>query len=251
MALKDGRRLGTVSACLGLVALIGSGCSPGPPDVRLDPPTGLVYAIDYPSNDGSWAQVSTVHGDELTIELTLHLPPAQTVAEQGTVVALWALQDEVADADLEVDTERLHSLPRAEVVPVECDRLGSCVMQLRIIGSTAPALEAARIDWVEYTGLALAVTVVRTFDHGSIVQAIQPQWAAGEDRQGGTLGGPSNMSGPLSFSALISGAEATPTVIPGDEFVVGRAERGHGPVQYDWIAAVRNLADAAGKSLGY
>jgi hypothetical protein len=251
MGLRDVHRLGTVSVSLGLVALIGSACSTVPPDVRLDPPTGLVNEIDYPSNGGSWAQVSTVHGDELTVELTLRLPPAQTAAEQGTVVALWALQDEVSDADLEVTTERLHDLPRAEVVPIECDRLGSCVLQLRIIASTAPALEAANIDWVQYAGVALAVTVVRTFDHGSFVQAVQPEWAAGQDREGGTLREPSDMSGPLSFSALISPAEATPTEIPGDEFVLGRTEPGHGPRQYDWIAAVRNLAGGAGKSLGY
>ena len=60
MALRNVHRFGIVTAWLGLVARIGSACSPGPPDVRLDPPTGLVYAIDYGSNGGSWAQVSTV-----------------------------------------------------------------------------------------------------------------------------------------------------------------------------------------------
>jgi hypothetical protein len=227
------RRVVALVLLCGGLALIPAGAQAADPSkVGLGTDT-LMIGILYEEEAGTYQQEGEVVGGQLLARLTFHLPAAPTTAQPGPVVVLWQLRIDVADGMYGDIVERLVGPPVVEAVLPDCDATGACDLQIEVGGSVTPALEAVDLDWVSDSGAGLyvAVTLVRTYADGSLLQAVRPRLASGGG--GGTLAQPMTITGGLTLSALIrlDTAEAHHAEISTEEFGIG------GPA-YDWGAAV-------------
>lgn len=212
-----------------LLLLPASAAGAEPSEVSVRAPATLLTGIVFAEGEGAYQQVVEVRGDELQGELTFQLPTPGTTAEPGPVVVLWQLRIDVSDAEFGDILNRLVGPPIVMTMAPDCDEAGVCELGVKVNGSIAPALEAADLDWVLHTRLAVSMTLVRTFGGGTLLQALAPGIAIDED--GGTLASPSPVDGRLHASAVIPAAGVMTAEIPGDEFGIG------GP-PYDWGTAV-------------
>lgn len=217
---------------LWLMAAVPMARATEPTDIAIYPPRGLLSGEVYGPLAGTWYQRSEVRDGYLDAQLTFQLPVAPTREAPGPVVAIWQIVVQVADnAYGDIATRKIGPPQVTAALPI-CDASGNCAARFDMSGPTDVGYQAHELEWAGRTGLTFAVTLVRTFADGSLLQLVRPDLPV--DGGGGNLATPEDMYGALALSGLLARDEALPAEQPGDDFHRGSTNL------YDWGQAVRD-----------
>lgn len=226
------RKVIPAAMILWLMAAVPLAHASEPTDIAIYPPRGLLSGEVYGPLVGTWYQRSEVRDGYLDAQLTFQLPVAPTREAPGPVVAIWQIVVQVADNAYGDIATRKIGPPQVTAALPTCDASGNCAVRFDLTGPTGAGYQARELEWAGRTGLTFAVTLVRTFADGSLLQLVRPDLPV--DGDGGNLATPDDMYGALALSGLLASDEALPAEQPGDDFLQSS------PNLYDWGQAVRD-----------